>query len=128
MKADSDGYPILNGSGATMAMMNGKARLLHPKCTLDDFAKQVAGQMGKPVTNATGITGKYDISLYWASGGPRVTPAPGGDGPPLASAPEDTGPTFEKAIQDQLGLRLESKKGPVDFLVVDHFDKLPTDN
>jgi uncharacterized protein (TIGR03435 family) len=33
-----------------------------------------------------------------------------------------------RALQEQLGLRLEAKKGPVDFLVVDHIEKLPTDN
>ena len=39
-----------------------------------------------------------------------------------------SGPTLQQALQDQLGLRLESKKGPVDFLVVDHAEKSPTEN
>jgi uncharacterized protein (TIGR03435 family) len=33
-----------------------------------------------------------------------------------------------RAVQDQLGLRLEAKRGPVEFLVVDHMEKLPTEN
>jgi uncharacterized protein (TIGR03435 family) len=46
----------------------------------------------------------------------------------MASPPEDSGPTIYAAIQDQLGLRLEQKKGQIDLLVIDHAEKVPTEN
>jgi uncharacterized protein (TIGR03435 family) len=38
------------------------------------------------------------------------------------------GPTLQQALRDRLGLKLESKKGPMDILVLDHFEKVPTEN
>jgi uncharacterized protein (TIGR03435 family) len=131
MKMDKEGYPMLAPGRPGMAMMNGHARLFYPKWTMEQLASQLGGQLGKPVTDATGMTGKYDIALYWASDTmrPQASPAAGAGATPMPAAPEgDNGPTLEKAVQDQLGLRLEAKKGPVDFLVVDHVEKLPTDN
>ena len=119
MKADKDGYPTLAAGRPGMAMMNGKARLYQPEMTMESLAGQLSGQLGKPVTDATNLKGKFEISLYWASEQMRADPA---------AADADPGPTLIQAIQDQLGLRLDSKKGPVDFLVVDRAEKSPTDN
>jgi uncharacterized protein (TIGR03435 family) len=87
--------------------------------------------LGKPVTDATSLKGQYEISLCWAADSLSVAragaPPPGG-GAATASLPESGGPTLMSALQDQLGLRLEAKKAPVDFLVVDHVEKLPTEN
>ncbi len=111
-----DGFPVLGGTG--MIMMNGRGRLFYSNWTMAQLATQLAGQLSKPVTDATGLKGKYDVGIYWLQDSMRV------------SAPEAdvTGPTLLQAIQDQLGLRLEAKKGPVDILVVDHVEKTPTDN
>jgi uncharacterized protein (TIGR03435 family) len=128
---DKDGYPILAPGRPGMAMMNGRARMVYPQWTMEKFAEVVGLQLHKPVTDATGLKGKYDLSLYWAVASVRAAPPqPSGPGAiPLAPAPEnDSGPTFEQALQDQLGLRLEPKKGPVDFLIVDHIEKLPSEN
>jgi hypothetical protein len=76
------------------------------------LADQISGQLGKPVTDATGLKGRYDIGLYWVAD---------------STAETDAGPTLLQALQDQLGLRLESKKGPVDFIVVDHAEKTPAE-
>jgi uncharacterized protein (TIGR03435 family) len=40
----------------------------------------------------------------------------------------DTGPGLFTAVQEQLGLKLEARKAPLDLLVIDHLEKLPTDN
>ena len=132
MTLGTDGYPKLAPGRPGMAIMNDRARLFYPKWTMEQLAGQLSGQLGKPVTDATGLKGKYDIALYWFAGSVRAAPMPSGGGGganTLPAAPEgDGGPTLERAIQDQLGLRLEPKKGPVDFLVVDHMEKLPTDN
>jgi uncharacterized protein (TIGR03435 family) len=106
-----------------MAMINGKARLFYPKWTMEQLARQIGAQLGKPVTDATELKGQYDIGLYWAQAPMRAAPAAGG-----TSEPADSGPTMERAIQVQLGLRLQSTRGPVDLLVVDHAEKTPTGN
>lgn len=123
-KRDAEGYPVLAAGRPSMAMMGGKARMFNPKMTLDQLASQLGAQLGSPCTNATGLTAKYEIGLYWAFGSVRAAP-PGTDG---VAASEPEGPTLEQAVQEQLGLKLEAKKGPVDFLVVDHLDKMPIEN
>jgi uncharacterized protein (TIGR03435 family) len=60
-------------------------------------------------------------------------PAGGGGGGadgagPLANASDSQGPTLFTAVQEQLGLKLEQKKGPMDILVIDHLEKVPTEN
>lgn len=123
LKTDTQGYPILS-SGAGMAWINGHARLYNPQMTMKMLASQVGAQLAKPVTDATGLDGKYQIGLFWVSDNAARAPAPGG------SVPDDieTGPTLAQALQDQLGLRLETKKGPVDFIVIDHLEKQPSEN
>jgi uncharacterized protein (TIGR03435 family) len=81
--------------------------------------------VGRPVTDATGLKEKYDVTLFWASDG-AIRRAPS---PPEAE-PSDiaAGPDLIGAIQDQLGLSLEPKKGLVDILVIDHVEKIPTEN
>jgi uncharacterized protein (TIGR03435 family) len=61
------------------------------------------------------LKGKYDFTLHWIMS----------DGPPSG---EETGPSLFAALQQQLGLKLESKKAMVDILVVDHIEKTPTEN
>jgi uncharacterized protein (TIGR03435 family) len=110
-----------------MAIMDGKARLFNPKMTLDQLAGQLGVQLGKPVTNATGLDGNYAIGIYWQAGSMRVAPpSPDAAGAPVAVEPD--GPTLEQAVEQQLGLKLQGKKGPVDVLVVDHVEKTPLEN
>jgi uncharacterized protein (TIGR03435 family) len=123
VKADADGYPLLPPGRPGNAMINGKARLFYPKWTMEQLARQIGGQLGKPVTDATGLKGQYDIGLYWSEAPVRAAPAAGD-----ASGAMDNGPTLERAIQEQLGLRLQPTRGPVDFLVVDHAEKTPVGN
>jgi uncharacterized protein (TIGR03435 family) len=128
-KLDKDGYPIVSPRGGTV-IVNDKARMHNPEMTMDALASQVSSQLGAPVTNATGLTGKYDIDMHWIywtfrTATASAPPPPGNE--PAASAP--TGSTLTQALEDQLGLRVESTKGPVvDFLVVDHAEKVPTEN
>lgn len=121
---DKDGYPLIGPKGG-MAIMYDKARGYWPGITMEMLAGQLSGQLRGPVMDATGLTGKYDIGLYWSADNGIRASAPGAEPTALAS---DPGPTLAQALQDQLGLRLESKKGAVDFLVVDHAEKVPTEN
>jgi uncharacterized protein (TIGR03435 family) len=126
----ADGFPAMTGNG--MIMMNGRARRQQTKETMDHFVQFVSGQLGRPVTDATGLKGKYDFVLTWASEGMampgRAGTAASSDAGAGASAPEaEPLPTLMQAVQ-QLGLKLESKKGPVDILVIDHAEKVPIEN
>lgn len=81
-----------------------------------------------PVIDKTGITGSYDFTLDFVPEPqpPSVDVSGGTGGTGLPS--QSGGPDIFVALQEQLGLRLEQKKGPVDVLVVDHADKVPVGN
>jgi uncharacterized protein (TIGR03435 family) len=83
-------------------------------------------QLGRPVADKTGLTGLFDIRLDWTPGSEQ---APGPFGPiPDAPPPADTsGPSLFTALQEQLGLRLESARGPVEVVVIDNAQK-PAEN
>jgi uncharacterized protein (TIGR03435 family) len=129
---DKDGFPQLPpGRSPGMIMMNGKARWRASESTMAQVASMLAAQLGQPVNDATGLTGKYDFSLFWATenSGARVGGGAIVSGSPIAGLPDsDGGPTLQSAIQSQLGLKLEQRKGTIEMLVVDHAEKLPTEN
>lgn len=68
------------------------------------------GRLGRPVVNQTGLTGKFDFKLEWT---PETS--------------ESEGPTFFEALREQLGLKLESTRGPIQTLIIDHIER-PTEN
>ena len=88
--------------------------------TVGLLARELAQQLGRVVLNQTGLTGRYDLTLRWT---PDDRPAPLVNGAPDPSAPPD----LFTAIQEQLGLKLESTRGPVPVLVLDHVER-PSDN
>jgi uncharacterized protein (TIGR03435 family) len=93
------------------------------KHSMEFLAAYLSGQLERPVLDATGLTGEYDITLDFVME-PRRVNLPG-------VAPEVSlaaGPTLVKAVETQLGLRMESKKGMIDVLVIDHVEKVPTEN
>lgn len=75
--------------------------------------------LGRPVIDRTGLTGRYDVELKW-------TPSEL-EGARDATADSQPGPSLFTALQEQLGLRLESSKVPSEYLIVDHAD-MPTSN
>ncbi|HLH30168.1 MAG TPA: TIGR03435 family protein, partial [Terriglobia bacterium] len=75
--------------------------------------------VGRPVIDGTGLTGRYDIELKWT---PSELEAPRSD-----STDSQSGPSLFTALQEQLGLRLESSKVPAEYLIVDHAE-MPTSN
>jgi uncharacterized protein (TIGR03435 family) len=81
------------------------------------FATAFAGPAGRMVVDRTGMTGSWDFELTFApeNRGPDAPPA------------DPNAPSFFTAVQEQLGLKLESTKGPVDVLVIDSVEK-PTED
>jgi uncharacterized protein (TIGR03435 family) len=125
--------------GMVMMRMEGAGRMVMTAKgqTMQQFTDMLARQVGKPVINQTGIEGLYDIDLEFKpeanmggmGGGMRVMAGPppgGGDGGPAPDGVE--APSIFTAVQDQLGLKLESNKGPVETIVVDSANKTPTEN
>jgi uncharacterized protein (TIGR03435 family) len=74
---------------------------------------------GQTVLDMTGLKGAYDLKLEWAPDNPAAAAA--------LNAAED-GPSLFAAVEQQLGLKLDVRKGPVEILVVDHADRVPVQN
>jgi bla regulator protein BlaR1 len=101
----------------------GTNRLTGDSIPMAMFVGFLSGQVGRPVVNRTGLGGRYAIELRWT---PDAASAQfsSTDAPPLAD-PSD-GPIFT-AIQEQLGLRLQSAHGPVDLIIIDQVAR-PSEN
>lgn len=97
--------------------------------TMEQIAGFLSQQLGSTVVDKTHLTGKYDYTLEFASemgGGmmgapPLPPPPPGGGSAPPPSA--DRAPSIFTAAQEQLGLKLEEHKEPVDVIVIDHMEQ-----
>lgn len=92
------------------------------------FANSLGMQVGRPVLDETGLQGAYDFTLTFMPDAGRGMPA----GPPPPGAPElppidPNAPALPTALQEQLGLKLESAKGPVEMIVIDSIDQ-PTED
>jgi uncharacterized protein (TIGR03435 family) len=115
-----DGFPeIPPGQNGEMTI-DGRARWQSFNSKLEELAGMLARELHAPVTDGTGLDGRYDISLFWASAALAADPEMTDDRP--------VGPTIMSALKRQLGLRLVSKTGAGSFLVVDSAEKVPTEN
>jgi uncharacterized protein (TIGR03435 family) len=91
--------------------------------TLDDFSRMLFAILGRPVFNKTGIAGRFDLRIEFSREGTRFSPlrpTQPADGSSPASDP--TGSIFA-ALQEELGLKLEQAKGPVETFVIDHIER-----
>jgi uncharacterized protein (TIGR03435 family) len=78
---------------------------------MSSLAGRIASVVNRPVTDKTGLVGPFDFDLAW-------TPD---------DAADQNGPSIFTALQEQLGLKLASTRGPVDVLVIDHVEH-PTED
>ena len=120
-----DGHPVAQGHFVRMGM----GQLDGHSIGTEDIARLLAQQLGRKVVDNTGLTANYDFTLKWTPDegqGPAFRGPEGSPGTGSTSAPE-TGPSIFTAVQEQLGLKLESQKGPVEILVIDHVEK-PSEN
>lgn len=94
------------------------------------LAKNLSNQLDRTVIDHTDLSGKYDFELKWTPDPGQPTAAPLGPPPPgvkLPPPPDPNGPSIFTALTEQLGLRLESQKGPVEMLVIDRVER-PSEN
>jgi uncharacterized protein (TIGR03435 family) len=142
-KMGADGFPILPAQiqsrpGIYSMMMPNRARLVGQQQTMEDLANRLTMILDRPVSDATGLTAKYDFTLSYSPEGlssplgplPPLPPRPPSDsGPGPGPTPDaEPPPDIFTAIQSDLGLKLDPKKGPVDLIVIDHVEKTPTAN
>jgi len=99
-----------NNSGGTGRLTGNRASLGLITMLLSRLEHQI-------IVDQTGLTGEYQVQMHWA-------PGSGGSGAPA----DATAPSLFTAVQEQLGLKLESRNGPLDTIVVDHAEKIPAEN
>ena len=110
-KADADGNTSIN-------VNNGSFVFHH--ISMPEFAANLSTftQVDRPVLDRTGIDGVFDFSMQFGATADEMKRAfIAGDGPSIFTV-----------IQEQLGLRLEAQKGPIEMLIIDHAEKTPLDN
>jgi uncharacterized protein (TIGR03435 family) len=122
--------PATKGAHTEPAFNTAPGALQITNVTSATFASQLSYSLARPVIGKTGLSGNFDFAFTW-------TPEPGEDGGPATAglppeivrsrAATPDGPSIFTAIRDQLGLRLESARGPVDVIVIDDV-QLPTPN
>jgi uncharacterized protein (TIGR03435 family) len=93
------------------------------KVPMRNVTEFLSRQTGRPVLDETGLKGFYSFTLDFAPEEAAPAPAPGSPIPDSA-----VGPSLFNALQEQAGLKLEARKAPVEFLLVDHAEKIPTEN
>jgi uncharacterized protein (TIGR03435 family) len=119
-----DGFPVLSPVSGKMMMqqrVGDRSRIIAQQVAIEALAKILGSDLKTTITDATGLTAKYDFTLTYASPEPL---------PPAANTPEalDPAPDLFAALQSQLGLKLERKPMPVEVFVVDHVERTPTGN
>ena len=115
------GYPALCGGFLGMpATVPDRIRIGGRNVTMPFVASHLLANFAeRPVIDQTGLSGTFDVVVEFV---PETDGQGGGD-----SQPAPSGPTFLQAVKEQLGIRLESQKGPAQVLVIDHVDH-PTEN
>jgi len=114
-KAGADGSTNYRITGNSISLERGD---------LTRMTQLLSAALGRPVIDRTGLQGQYDLSLRWDD-----APIPQGGvlGADVPSAPGNDRGSIFTAIQDQLGLRLESQRAPVEVIVIDRMER-PSQN
>jgi uncharacterized protein (TIGR03435 family) len=86
--------------------------------TLPEIAMRLAGSAGRPILDKTGLEGRYGFLLIYTPVSTQTADEAAASGPP----------DFFMAVEQQLGLKLEPNKEPLEVLVVDHSQRVPTEN
>jgi uncharacterized protein (TIGR03435 family) len=112
---DSAGFPFVCGVIAHLPpSVPGRTNFGARGVTLSLLATSLPTQTGmrtipRPVIDETGLSGTFDFRIEWA--------------PEYDSAVDVPGPTFSEALKSQLGLKLESRKGTIELVVIDHVER-----
>jgi uncharacterized protein (TIGR03435 family) len=120
---DRDGHA--RGPGSEFIGVNAGALTLTGQAVpITNLIRLLARYVDRPILDKTGLTGNFDFFLQFTAnqGSLQASGGNGSSGPPPASS-DTNAPYLLTAIQEQLGLKLESGKGPVETIVIDHVEK-----
>jgi uncharacterized protein (TIGR03435 family) len=131
-ETDKDGFIIVPPGSLYMMSLpprDGVSRLTAGRATMADLCGYLSRETQRPVVDETGLKGLYDFRLKFASeriaqSGETADAAPE-SGLPVASTPA---PTLTRAVESQLGLKMQRKMVPADILVIDHIERTPVGN
>ncbi len=129
----TDGFPIMPSEyrGAAFWVVNGQGRINAQQATMQDLAVELERHVGRPVIDETHLTARFDFVLTFS---PERLNGPNGPMAVLPGAAAGDGDAREPlrdiftALQSEIGIKLEQKKGPVEMIVIDHVEKTPTGN
>jgi bla regulator protein blaR1 len=107
-----------DGVGHPGLMRMGPGGITAQGLPMATIARLLSQQLGRTIVDKTGLTGNYDVNLKWTPDN-----GPGSMMGPDSKPTPDSGPSIFTAIQEQLGLKLESQKGPVEVLVIDRVER-----
>jgi uncharacterized protein (TIGR03435 family) len=110
--------PVCNWLGSPGSMTSGGIRI-------GTLVEMLSRNVGRQVVDRTGLTGFYDFELTFNPGTPLPAPPPPGAPPPPSIDPD--APNLFTALQEQLGLKLDAGRGPVEVLVIDRIERPTTD-
>ena len=110
------GSKLTPNTGAPFTGMNAGFRIKFQNAPVQQIASAAESELKQPVVDKTGLKGTYDFDLIFTR-----------DDHPTDAPHPDYGDLFT-AIQKELGLKLEPQKIPVDYLIIDHIDRIPTEN
>ena len=145
-KMGADGFPVLpmpggGRAGLFVMMMPNAARLMAQKQTMENLADRLSSLLPRPVKDETRLKSQYDFTLTCSTDGLNTTGMGGPGGPgregggregagrgPAENPDTEPPANIFAAIQAQLGLKLEARKGRVELIYVDHAEKSPTEN
>jgi len=114
-----DTYPEDGGIEPGATSMRGRGHLIGHAVPISSLvgALSIRAGLGRTLQDKTGLTEKYNFTLRWTPGDGQSQASP-------ESAPSDqVYPDLFTAIQEQLGLKLDSIKGPVEVIVIDHVER-----
>jgi len=113
---DADNLPKIPPGQSMQVCAYGGCRMQWYSDNLDRIRLILSSELNAPINDATGLTGVFNYVLSY--GPPATQP----------NRPDDAPPPLIDAVADQLGLRIEKRKGEITFLIVDSVDKTPTEN
>jgi uncharacterized protein (TIGR03435 family) len=119
-----DGSPLAAGNTRMTGGRNARTLTAHA-VPISSLTQLLLAFLGRPVLDKTGLVGKYDFTLTWGPDDNRPPALTGGASNDGSSsvASDSNGPPLLTALQEQLGLKLESGKGPLEVIVIDHVER-----
>jgi len=111
-------------AGGNVGLRMQRGVLTGMSAPVENLATAMADTVGRPVIDKTGLEGKFDWKLEWTPDPGPQEPGPSTEKQTASAPPDLSGPSIFTAIQEQLGLKLESQKGPAPVLIIDRAERL----